>query len=236
MRVRVHVLPALLCSALLSIALTLGACGRHETDASATASQASAASGTDTGASVGTETNVPVAAQAGPRVAMHTSMGDIVVELYPDKSPKTVANFLGYAKEGFYNGTVFHRVIDDLLIQGGGYTPDLQKKAAHPPIGNEANNGLSNQRGTIAAARGRTPSSETSEFFINLVDNPRFDYTSDANDYTWGYTVFGKVVNGMDVVDRIRAVKTHPQGKFTSDVPITAVVIKSVDILPPASQ
>ena len=234
MRVRVHVLPALFGCALLGLALALGACGRNESEA--TSAVASGNTQNRDSASVATETSVPVAAQAGPRVAMHTSMGDIVVELFPDKSPKTVANFLTYAKEGFYNGTVFHRVIDDLLIQGGGYTPELQKKAAHPPIGNEANNGLSNQRGTIAAARGRTPSSETSEFFINLVDNPRFDYTSDANDYTWGYTVFGKVVSGMDVVDKIRAVKTHPQGKFTSDVPIAAVVIKSVDILPPASQ
>jgi peptidyl-prolyl cis-trans isomerase A (cyclophilin A)/peptidyl-prolyl cis-trans isomerase B (cyclophilin B) len=181
-------------------------------------------------------TSAPVALQAGPRVDLHTSMGDIVVELYPDKAPKTVENFLNYAREGFYNGTIFNRVIDDLLIQGGGYTVDLQKKPAHPPIANEANNGLSNQRGTIVAARGHGPISATSEFFINIVDNPRFDYVSEANDYTWGYTVFGKVVTGMDVVDKIRAVKTHPQGKFTSDVPVTPVVIERVDILPPAAQ
>jgi peptidyl-prolyl cis-trans isomerase A (cyclophilin A) len=181
-------------------------------------------------------TNVPVAPDAGPRVELHTNQGDIVVELYPDKAPKTVENFLGYAREGFYNGTIFHRVIDDLLIQGGGYTADLQKKPAHPPIPNEANNGLSNQRGTIVAARGHGPTSATSEFFINLVDNPRFDYVSEANDYTWGYTVFGKVVIGMDVVDKIRLVKTHPQGKFSSDVPVTPVVIDRVEILPPAAQ
>jgi cyclophilin family peptidyl-prolyl cis-trans isomerase len=183
-----------------------------------------------------TNANVPIALQAGPRVALHTSMGDIVLELYPEKAPRTVENFLTYAREGFYNGTVFHRVIDDLLIQGGGYTVDLQKKPAHPPIPNEANNGLSNQRGTIAAARGRVPTSATSEFFINLVDNPRFDYVSEANDYTWGYTVFGKVVAGMNVVDKIRLAKTHPQGKFTSDVPVTPVVIDRVEILPAAAQ
>ncbi len=182
------------------------------------------------------EMNAPVALQAGPRVALHTNMGDIVIELYPDKAPRTVENFLTYAKEGFYNGTVFHRVIDDLLIQGGAYTVDLQKKPAHPPIPSEANNGLSNQRGTIVAARGRTRASATSEFFINLVDNPRFDYTSDADDTTWGYTVFGKVVEGMNVVDKIRLVKTQPQGKFSSDVPATPVTIERVDVLPPVEQ
>jgi peptidyl-prolyl cis-trans isomerase A (cyclophilin A) len=181
-------------------------------------------------------TSEPVAVQVGPRVDLHTSMGDIVVELYPDKAPKTVANFLNYAREGFYNGTIFHRVIDDLLIQGGAYTADMQKKPAHPPIPDEANNGLSNQRGTIVAARGRGPISATSEFFINIVDNPRFDYVSESNDYTWGYAVFGKVVTGMDVVDKIRAVKTHGQGKFTTDVPVTPVVIERVDILPPATE
>ena len=181
-------------------------------------------------------TNVAVALQAGPRVSLHTSQGDIVVELYPDKAPKTVENFLTYAREGFYNGTIFHRVIDDLLIQGGAYTADLQKKPTHPSIPDESNNGLSNQRGTIVAARGHVPTSATSEFFINLVDNPRLDYVSEANDYTWGYAVFGKVVTGMDVVDKIRAVKTHPQGKFTADVPLTPVVIEHVDILPPAAQ
>ncbi len=183
-----------------------------------------------------TNANVPVALQAGPRVALHTNMGDIVLELYPEKAPRTVENFLTYAREGFYNGTVFHRVIDDLLIQGGSYTVDLQKKPAHPPIPSEANNGLSNQRGTIVAARGRVPASATSEFFINLVDNPRFDYVSEANDTTWGYAVFGKVVAGMNVVDKIRAVKTHPQGKFTADVPVTPVTIDRVEILPAAAQ
>ena len=180
-------------------------------------------------------TTAPVPLQIEPRVALHTSMGDIVLELYPDKSPKTVENFLTYAREGFYNGTVFNRVIDDLLIQGGGYTVDLQKKPRHPPIPDEANNGLSNQRGTISAARALAPASATAEFFINLVDNPRFDYVSDANATTAGYAVFGKVVSGMDVVDKIRLVKTHPQGKFTADVPISPVVINRVEILPSAA-
>ena len=181
-------------------------------------------------------TSVPVALQVGPRVTLHTNLGDIVIELYPDNAPKTVENFLTYAREGFYNGTIFHRVIDDLLIQGGAYTADLQKKPAHPPIPDEANNGLSNQRGTVTAARGRVPASATSEFFINLVDNPRFDYVSDANATTAGYAVFGKVVTGMDMVDKIRMVKTHPQGKFTADVPMPSVTIDRVEILPAPTQ
>ncbi len=188
-------------------------------------------------ANADTITTEPIALQVGPRVDLHTNLGEIVIELYPDKAPKTVANFLTYAREGFYNGTIFHRVIDDLLIQGGAYTVDLQKKPTHPPIPDEANNGLSNQRGTITAARGVVPASATSEFFINLVDNPRYDYVSDANATTAGYAVFGKVVTGMDIVDKIRLVKTHPQGKFTSDVPMTPVTIDRVEILQaPATQ
>jgi len=218
-------------SAFLACALALSACGKHE----AGGAKSGTAAASPGAASTATETGIPVATQAGPRVDLHTNMGDIVVELYPDKAPRTVENFLTYAREGYYNGTIFHRVIDDLLIQGGAYTPDLQKKPAHAPIGNEANNGLSNQRGTISAARGRTAASETSEFFINLVDNPRFDYTSDAHEDTAGYAVFGKVVSGMDVVDKIRRVQTHPQGKFTADVPVAPVIVEKVEILPAAS-
>lgn len=176
-----------------------------------------------------------VAMPAGPRVALHTSMGDIVLELYPNKAPATVQNFLSYVRNGHYNGTIFYRVIDDLLIQGGGYTVDLQRKPVRPPIANEANNGLSNQRGTIAAARKLTdPASATDQFFINTVDNPRMDYVSDANSNTWGYAVFGKVVEGIDVVDRIRAVKTHAQGKF-SDVPVMPVTIEHAEELQPGA-
>lgn len=170
-----------------------------------------------------------VALPTGPRVSLHTNLGDIVLELYPDKAPATVQNFLSYVHEGHYNGTIFYRVIDDLLIQAGGYTVDLQRKPAHTPIASEANNGLSNQRGTIAAARKlANPASATDEFFINTVDNPRMDYVSDANSNSWGYAVFGKVVAGMDVVDRIRAVKTHAQGKF-NDVPVTPITIERAE-------
>ncbi|HEY2344417.1 MAG TPA: peptidylprolyl isomerase [Xanthomonadaceae bacterium] len=243
-----HRAPALLVPLLsLMFAFSLSACGQHgtggatasapeeETASTAGASVASPVAGSAASSSAAIDTGVPVASQAGPRVDLHTNMGDIVIELYPDKAPRTVENFLTYAHDGFYNGTTFHRVIDDLLIQGGAYTSDLQKKPTHPPIADEANNGLSNQRGTVSAARALVPGSATSEFFINLVDNPRFDYVSDANATTAGYAVFGKVVSGMDVVDKIRLVKTHAQGKFTSDVPIAPVVIDKVEVLPAAT-
>jgi cyclophilin family peptidyl-prolyl cis-trans isomerase len=227
--------PALIVPLLsLLLAISLSACNQQETGTGATGA-ASAQVAAPNDSSIASPSDNAAAAQAGPRVDLHTSMGDIVIELYPDKAPKTVENFLGYAREGFYNGTIFHRVIDDLLIQGGAYTVDLQKKPTHPPIPDEANNGLSNQRGTVTAARALVPGSATSEFFINLVDNPRFDYVSDANATTAGYAVFGKVVSGMDVVDKIRLVKTQAQGKFSSDVPVTPVVIQRVEILPPAT-
>lgn len=174
---------------------------------------------------------LPSAAPA-PRVALHTSMGEIVIELAPDKAPKTVDNFLGYVREGFYNGTILHRVIDNLLIQGGAYTVDLQTKPTHAPIALESNNGLSNLRGTIAAARApSTADSATAQFFINVVDNPRLDYSSDDSDFTKGFAVFGKVVSGMDVVDRIRLVPTQAQDPLPRDVPVTPIVIERAEVL-----
>ncbi|MGH8212835.1 MAG: peptidylprolyl isomerase, partial [Rhodanobacteraceae bacterium] len=140
---------------------------------------------------------------AHPQVELHTSMGDIVIELFPDKAPKTVANFLQYVKDGFYDGTVFHRVIPMFLVQGGLYTRQLTPKRTRAPIPDEANNGLSNLRGTVAAARGPDPDSATAQFFFNIVDNPRLDYVGNQSGMTWGYAVFGKVVAGMDVVDKI---------------------------------
>jgi len=167
-----------------------------------------------------------------PKVRMHTSMGDITVELYADKAPKTVENFLQYVKEGFYDGTVFHRVIANFMIQGGGMTKDLVEKRKHAPIRNEANNGLSNVRGTIAMARTADPNSAAAQFFINVVDNKMLDYKADANGVvTWGYAVFGKVVDGMDTVDKIKAVETGPQAPFPSDVPKTPVVIEKVSLV-----
>ena len=169
---------------------------------------------------------------ANPKVLLHTSMGDITVELYPDKAPKTVENFLQYVKEGFYDGTVFHRVINNFMIQGGGWTKDLQRKRPHAPIRNEANNGLSNLRGTLAMARTADPNSAAAEFFINVVDDKRLDYIADPNGtVAWGYCVFGKVIAGMDTVDKIKAVETGPQGPFQGDVPKTPIVIEKASVV-----
>lgn len=180
----------------------------------------------------------PVALPANAaRVALHTNQGDIVIELAPEQAPATVANFLQYVHDGFYNGTIFHRVIDNLLIQGGAYTIDLQPKPTREPIALESNNGLSNLRGTVAAAR--TPGkadSATAQFFINVVDNPRLDFTGDASDFTRGYAVFGKVVSGMDVVDRIRLVPTQASDPLPRDVPVEPIVIDSAEELPAAKR
>jgi len=169
---------------------------------------------------------------ANPRVAVHTNMGDITIELYPEKAPKSVENFLQYVKDKHYDGTIFHRVIGDFMVQGGGFTADLRQKATRDPIPNEANNGLSNTLGTVAMARTNEPNSATSQFFINVVDNSRLDHVSPENGYTWGYAVFGKVTEGMDVVDRIKAVETGPAGPLDKSVPKSPVVINSIELLP----
>ena len=171
------------------------------------------------------------AAAAPPQVALNTSQGRIVIELYPDKAPKSVENFLQYVRDGHYNGTIFHRVIDGFMIQGGGFTADLQLKPVRPAIENEARNGLSNQRGTLAMARTGEPHSAQAQFFINVVDNPRLDFVSEQSGFTWGYAVFGKVLEGMDVVDRIRAVETGGQGPFARDVPLQPIVIENAEEL-----
>lgn len=169
---------------------------------------------------------------ASPQVRLDTNLGTITLELAEDQAPKTVENFLGYVREGFYDGTIFHRVIDGFMIQGGGFTADFQQKETRPPIRNEADNGLKNQRGTIAMARTGDPHSATAQFFINVQDNPALDYRA-STPQGWGYAVFGKVVDGMDVVDQIRQVPTGaggPGGRF-SDVPTSPVIIKSVTLL-----
>ncbi len=165
---------------------------------------------------------------ANPAVEMKTSQGAIVIELYADKAPKSVANFLQYAKDGFYNGTVFHRVIDGFMIQGGGFTPDMKQKEARAAIENEAKNGLKNSVGTLAMARTGDPHSATAQFFVNLVDNLALDYPSRDG---WGYAVFGKVTQGIDIVQKIAKVKTGNAGPH-QNVPTTAVVIESVKLLP----
>jgi cyclophilin family peptidyl-prolyl cis-trans isomerase len=171
---------------------------------------------------------------AGPRVAFETSQGRFVVELYPEKAPRTVANFLAYVRDGHYNGTIFHRVIADLLIQGGAFTPDLQQKPERAPIANEANNGLSNLRGTLSAARRNSQKdSATAQFFINTVDNHQFDYRGDTTPEMTGFCVFGRVVEGMEVVDKIRAMPTAARAPFAADVPVTAVVIERASEIEP---
>ena len=156
-----------------------------------------------------------------------TSMGEIHLELYPDKAPATVENFVQYANEGFYDGTSFHRVISHFMIQGGGFTPNMQKKPTRDPIPNEAANGLSNRRGTVAMARFAQPHSATAQFFINVQNNLNLDYQGGNN---WGYAVFGKVVQGMEVVDDIRYVQTGVNQSFR-DVPVEPVIIESVTIV-----
>jgi peptidyl-prolyl cis-trans isomerase A (cyclophilin A) len=166
-----------------------------------------------------------------PMVLMSTSMGDIKIELYPDKAPVTVQNFLGYVEDGFYNGTIFHRVIPGFMIQGGGFTPDMKQKPTKDPIKNEADNGLKNDKGTIAMARTNVVDSATSQFFINVANNDFLNHGS----RDFGYAVFGKVVEGMDVVDKIAAARTASVGMF-QNVPEEAIVIKSVKVLAPEGQ
>ena len=177
--------------------------------------------------------SVPVPV-AGPRVSLETSLGKVVVELYPEKAPRTVANFLAYVRDGHYNGTVFHRVIANLLIQGGAFTPDLQQKPERAPIANEANNGLSNLRGTVAAARRPSEKdSATAQFFINTVDNRQLDFRGEAPPVATGYCVFGRVVEGMDVVDKIRVARTATRAPFAADVPSAPILIERASLIEP---
>jgi len=166
-------------------------------------------------------------AEGPKKVKLETTMGDIVIELDEDKAPVTVANFLKYVEDSFYDGTIFHRVINKFMIQGGGLTADMQKKPTRPPIVNEASNGLKNNRGTIAMARMPNPNSATSQFYINQADNNPLNFIEGRNP---GYAVFGKVIEGLDVVDKIANVKTTTRnGK--RDVPVEPVIIKSAKLI-----
>ena len=164
-----------------------------------------------------------------PIVVMRTSMGTVKLELFRKEAPISVKNFIEYAKKGFYNGTVFHRVIPGFMIQGGGFTPDLAQKDTRAPIKNEAGNGLQNDRGTIAMARTMVVDSATSQFFINVANNGFLNHRDDSPE-GYGYAVFGKVISGMNVVDKIAATPTGVQNGM-QDVPVTPVVIKSVKVL-----
>ena len=166
---------------------------------------------------------------ANPTVLLETTSGDILIELYADKAPATVENFLKYVNEGFYANTIFHRVIRNFMIQGGGLTPEMKEKSARAPIHNEANNGLRNQKYTIAMARTADPHSAGAQFFINTKDNAFLDFKSQTPQ-GWGYAVFGKVIKGQDVVDKIAAVGTGKKG-FYEDVPNTPVIIKKAVVI-----
>jgi len=161
-------------------------------------------------------------------VTIKTSLGDIIVELDAEKAPASVENFLSYVKDGHYDGTIFHRVISNFMIQGGGFEPGMQQKETKPPVKNEANNGLTNDRYTVAMARTNDPHSATAQFFINVQDNDFLNFSSETS-RGWGYAVFGRVVDGTDVVEKIKVVATGQKGPF-GDVPVEDVMIESISI------
>jgi cyclophilin family peptidyl-prolyl cis-trans isomerase len=171
-------------------------------------------------------------AQAGPWVKVTTSMGDFTIELNPARAPLTVANFLQYVKEGHYSGTLFHRVVSNFVVQGGGYAADYQLKPVHEPVANEAGNGLRNTRGTVGLARAGEPHSGNAQFYVNVADNPDLDPVTTR----WGYAVFGKVVQGQEVVDRMGVLPTGKAGPFKSEAPLSPVIIEKAELLsgPPA--
>ena len=162
-------------------------------------------------------------------ILMTTTVGPMTLELDADNAPKTVENFLSYVSGGFYDGTIFHRVINNFMVQGGGFTADMEQKATQAPIENEANNGLKNARGTIAMARTQDPHSATAQFFINVQDNDFLNHTGE-NMQGWGYAVFGKVTEGEDVLDKIRCVQTGSQAGH-QDVPVEPIIIESVTVI-----
>ena len=162
-------------------------------------------------------------------VTIATTVGQMTLELDADNAPKTVENFLAYATSGFYDGTIFHRVINNFMIQGGGFTADMEQKPTQAPVDNEANNGLKNERGTIAMARTQDPDSATAQFFINVQDNDFLNHTGE-NLQGWGYTVFGKLTQGEEVLDKIRNVQTGSQGGH-QDVPTDPIIIESISVI-----
>jgi peptidyl-prolyl cis-trans isomerase B (cyclophilin B) len=172
---------------------------------------------------------------ANPQVVLQTSMGKITLELYPENAPKTVENFLQYVRQGHYNGTTFHRVIDGFMIQGGGFTPDWKEKQTRPPIRNEAGNGLRNSMGMVAMARTADPHSATSQFFINLASNTSLDFRSQTAE-GYGYCVFARVADGMDVVRRIAKVPTKTGPPPHENVPVKPVIIQRAEVVLSAPQ
>lgn len=178
--------------------------------------------------------SVPALAEDRPRIMLQTTEGRIVFELDSVRAPTSVENFVDYVESGFYNDTLFHRVIDGFMVQGGGFNADFMKKQTKSPIRNEANNGLKNKAYTVAMARTNSPHSATSQFFINTVDNVSLDHVSPDN-RGWGYAVFGRVIDGFDVVDKISSVATGSQGPFRQDVPKESIFIKSATLMTSAT-
>lgn len=164
---------------------------------------------------------------ANPQVVIKTNLGEITLELYPEKAPKTVQNFLQYVEDGFYTNTIFHRVIQNFMIQGGGFDTAMKQKATRAPVDNEANNGLKNEIGTIAMARTSDPHSATAQFFINVADNKFLNFTAPSQN-GYGYTVFGRVTDGLGVVNKIAATATGSGGPFPSDVPRDTIIIEAI--------
>jgi peptidyl-prolyl cis-trans isomerase A (cyclophilin A) len=181
-------------------------------------------------ASPAAQSSSPQPAPGNPVVVVETSAGSITIELFKDKAPVSVENFLQYVRDGFYPGTIFHRVVPGYVIQGGGFTEDLAEKRTRPPIQNEADHKISNRRGTVAVARTRALRSGTSQFFVNLANNTSLDFTGYSPE-EFGYAVFGRVIAGMDVVDRIGATPTSDRGGM-ANVPVAPVVIKAVTVKP----
>ncbi len=168
--------------------------------------------------------------QSNPQVLLETSAGEITLELYPQKAPKSVENFLNYVKSGFYNGTIFHRVINDFMIQGGGFTTDYTKKETRAPVVNEADNGLRNTVGTIAMARTMDPHSATAQFFINVSNNSSLDFR-EKRTRAWGYAVFGRVIKGIEVVAKIKDTATGAAGPFGQNAPQPQIIIKRASLV-----
>lgn len=175
----------------------------------------------------------PLALSANPKVELKTTMGNVVIELYPENAPKTVENFLQYVKDGFYDGTIFHRVMPGFMAQGGGFTRSMQEKKTRPAIRNEAGNGLRNAVGTVAMARTKDPHSATAQFFVNVAENDFLDFKS-ADEAGYGYTVFGRVATGMDVVQKIVKMPTTTVGPH-QNVPRQPIIIESARLLPDAA-
>jgi cyclophilin family peptidyl-prolyl cis-trans isomerase len=176
----------------------------------------------------------PLAAEF-PRVEMQTNLGSFVIELYPDAAPKTVANFLQYLNDGFYDNTLFHRLVKDLLLQGGGYTHGMVPKRTRPPVENEASHGIGNSHYSVAMARDADPNSGTSQFFVNLADNHALDFDSPTPG-GWGYTVFGRVVKGTEVIDAMAAIPVLAGGDFMGDRPAREIVLERARLLAPAGR